>query len=402
MPHAATSTGTELEQAFRAFNQRSLELEASYRELESRVALLNKELAAARSERFQELVEKERLAGRLEQLLEALPGAVVVLDGSGLVQECNPGAAAMLGKPLIGELWCEVAERAFTQLGEMDGELTLRNGGRISVSKRSLLIEPGQILLLTDVTETRRLQEALGRKERLSSMGETAASLAHQIRTPLASAMLYASHLGGRELPERERQRFAAKVLTRLRHLDRMINDMLVFARGGRAGAGEIPVGELLKDVASALEPQLSDEDCITIDVGPETESLTGHFEALTGALLNLANNAVEAAEGRARVRLEAHLEGPDQLVLVVEDDGHGMTPETAARAFDPFFTTRPDGTGLGLAVVRSIAMAHGGDAWVESTPGVGSIFGIRVPIKCGQDALPSSAGCMAEGTHTT
>lgn len=398
MAYAATNTGIELEQAFRAFNQRSLELEASYRELESRVALLNKELAAARSERFQELVEKERVAGRLEQLLEALPGAVVVLDGSGVVQECNPGAVAMLGKPLVGIPWREVADRAFTQLEDTDGELTLRGGGRISISQRSLLIEPGQILLLTDVTETRRLQEALERKERLSSMGETAASLAHQIRTPLASAMLYASHLSGRELPERERQRFAAKVLARLRHLDRMINDMLVFARGGRAGHGEISVGELLKEVASALEPQLSDGDTITLHVGPEIECVAGHYEALTGALLNLANNALEAAEGTARVRLEARLEGPDQLVLLVEDEGDGMTPETAARVFDPFFTTRPDGTGLGLAVVHSIAIAHGGDAWVESTPGVGSIFGIRVPIKCGQDALPSSAGLMAEG----
>lgn len=116
MAYAATNTGIELEQAFRAFNQRSLELEASYRELESRVALLNKELAAARSERFQELVEKERVAGRLEQLLEALPGAVVVLDGSGVVQECNPGAVAMLGKPLVGMPWREVADRAFTSL----------------------------------------------------------------------------------------------------------------------------------------------------------------------------------------------------------------------------------------------------------------------------------------------
>lgn len=128
---------------------------------------------------------------------------------------------------------------------------------------------------------------------------------------------------------------------------------------------------------------------------------MAGHYEALTGALLNLANNALEAAEGTARVRLEARLEGPDQLVLLVEDEGDGMTPETAARVFDPFFTTRPDGTGLGLAVVHSIAIAHGGDAWVESTPGIGSIFGIRVPIKCGQDALPSSAGLMAEGKHS-
>lgn len=401
MPYAATNTGIELEQAFQAFNQRSLELEASYRELESRVAQLNKELAAARSERFQELIEKERLAGRLEQLHEALPGAVVVLDGSGVVQECNSGAVVMLGEPLVGMPWREVADRAFTQLADTDGELMLRAGGRISISQRSLLVEPGQILLLTDVTETRRLQEALERKERLSSMGETVASLAHQIRTPLASAMLYSSHLGGRELPERERQRFAAKVLARLRHLDRMMNDMLVFARGGRAGHGKISVGELLSEVVTALEPQLGDGDSIELRVGPEAECLTGHYEALTGALLNLASNALEATEDKASIQLEVHLEGADRLVFLVKDEGHGMAPDTAARVFDPFFTTRPDGTGLGLAVVRSIATAHGGEVWVESTPGAGSTFGIRVPINSRQDVLPSSAGLTAEGKHS-
>ena len=396
MPQAATNTGIELEQAFQAFNQRSLELEASYRELEGRVAQLNKELAAARSERFQQLVEKERLAGRLEQLLEALPGAVVVLDGSGIIQECNPGAAEMLGEPLVGVAWRDVAERAFTHLDDTDGELTLRNGDRISIAHRPLLIEPGQILLLTDVTETRRLQEALERKERLSSMGETAASLAHQIRTPLASAMLYASHLGGRDLPERERQRFAAKVVARLKHLDRMINDMLVFARGGRAARGKVSVGELLRDVATALEPQLAEGDTLELELAPEVEGHIGHYEALTGALLNLAGNALEATDAAARVRLEAHLGKPEELVFLVKDDGHGMSPEIAAKVFEPFFTTRPDGTGLGLAVVRSIAAAHGGEAWVESTLGTGSTFGIRVPMNSVQDALPSSAGLTA------
>ena len=203
-PHAEI-----LEQAFAAFNAHSAQLEDAYRELKSQVGVLTRELAAARRERERQQAEKQRLARRLDGLLGALPGGVLVLDGDGRIFECNTAATALLGEPLLEQRWQDVVTRAGAVLA--DGELTLANGRRVGISRRRLDGEPGHILLLTDVTETRRLQALLARNERLSEMGEMAARLAHQIRTPLSLRRALQLAPVARCAARRERQRYARK-----------------------------------------------------------------------------------------------------------------------------------------------------------------------------------------------
>lgn len=387
---AATSP-EQLQEAFRAFNEISLQLAASYRDLEARVAQLNEELAAARSERLLQLAEKERLANRLTRLLEALPGGVVVLDGNGAVQECNPVAADLLGEPLLGVAWREVARRAFAPRRGDSREVTLRDGRHVSISTRSLGEEPGQILLLNDVTETRTLQEMVNRHKRLSAMGEMAAKLAHQIRTPLASALLYVSHVTRTDLEAEDRSRFAQKILSRLRHLEAMVNDMLAFARGSAVSDETFPVRMLADDLEVALEPQL--QSCaghLTIENRVPDAMLTGNRQALLGALLNLATNALQACGEGARLRLLIARGLGDVVELRLSDNGPGIPEEIRDRIFEPFFTTRPDGTGLGLAVVQAVAESHRGEVRVQSRAGEGTTFILRLPLGERQDALPS------------
>ena len=181
----------DLHEAFHVFSQISERLTESYRGLEERVAVLTKELAAARSERLQQLAEKEQLANRLRQLLDAIPGAIVVLDGNDIIQDYNPGAVELLGEPMLGEKWADVAKKSITGMSSDGYYATLSDGRQVGISSRALGTEPGRILLLKDDTETRRLQEMLSRHQRLSAMGEMVARLAHQIRTPLSSALLY-------------------------------------------------------------------------------------------------------------------------------------------------------------------------------------------------------------------
>jgi len=192
MQHESTDS-EKLKDAFAIFNELSSQLTESYQQLETRVADLNEELQATRDERIRELTEKERLAGRLSLLLDVLPGGVVVLDGEGVIRENNPAAEALLGEPLLSIAWSEVISRAFAPRCDDGHEVSLVDGRRVNISTCPLGAEPGQILLITDVTEMRMLQDRLSQQQRLASMGETAASLAHQIRTPLSSAMLYAS-----------------------------------------------------------------------------------------------------------------------------------------------------------------------------------------------------------------
>jgi two-component system sensor histidine kinase FlrB len=184
-----------LEQAFALFDQVSTQLNQSYSMLEARVSELKGELAVVGAQRMAELNEKERLANRLQNLLALLPGGVIVIDDQGLVREANPAACELLGEPLLGQLWRQVIARSFAPRKDDGHEVSLRDGRRLSIATRSLDAEPGQLVLLNDLTETRRLQDQLARHERLSSLGRMVASLAHQIRTPLSAAMLYASHL---------------------------------------------------------------------------------------------------------------------------------------------------------------------------------------------------------------
>lgn len=392
MPQSSDGRARQLEDAFELFTQMSSQLEASYRVLENRVAQLSEELAAARSERLRQLAEKERLANRLERLLDLLPGGVVVVDGEGTVTECNPAAVALLGEPLQGVRWHEVIDRAFVPSSGDGGEVSLHSGAKISISTRPLDSEPGQIVLLMDVTEQHALQEMLNRNRRLSAMGEMAASLAHQVRTPLASALLYVSHLKRADLAETDRVRFTEKVVGRLRHLEHMVNDMLQFARGGSFDMEDFPVERLVDDFGQTLEPQLQASGG-TLEIVDRSEGawLRGNREALHGALLNLATNAIQACGEAPRLCLAIDC-ADDGVRLQLTDNGPGIAPDTTQHLFTPFFTTRPDGTGLGLAVVRAIALAHRGEVWLQATGESGSCFVLRVPAAGGADALPSGA----------
>jgi two-component system sensor histidine kinase FlrB len=231
--------------------------------------------------------------------------------------------------------------------------------------------------------ETNRLREEAERNKRLAAMGEMAAQLAHQLRTPLAAALLYAGNLELPDLPEAARLSIAQKTVGRLKHLERLIQDTLLFARGEVLGRETFPVADLLIELAHTLEPLARSRGIeFSIAAASVDAQLTGNRKALAGALTNLAENALQAVDkvDGGAVTLAARQSG-QQMVLAVRDNGPGMAPEVVSRLFEPFFTTRSDGTGLGLAIARGVARAHGGGIDVHSEPGVGTEFIITLPI---------------------
>ena len=371
----------DLEAAFGAFQRVSENLSASYRALERRVADLTEELRLAQAANAREQGESGRLANRLAHLLDALPAGVVVLDGHGRVQEFNPAAVELLGEPLARCHWHEVIARAFAPRPDDGHEISLVDGRRLSVATRALDPEPGQLVLLTDLTSTRGLQEQLARHERLAAMGEMVASLAHQLRTPLATALLYIAQLARPQLDDAERQRVADKIHGRLRHLEHLVNDMLVFARGGVSVAETVAIRPLLQEVAYTIEPAMTGAGCRFEFVNLANESeLLGNREALAGAITNLLANAMQICGRGGEIQLGAETT-TGTVSIRVRDNGPGIAPELQARIFEPFFTTRSGGTGLGLAVVQAVAQAHRGSAWVESRPGQGATFGLTLPL---------------------
>lgn len=368
-----------LEQAFALFNQMSNQLSESYSLLEARVNELKGQLALVSAQRMQELAEKERLAHRLQSLLDLLPGGVIVIDGQGVVREANPVARALLGQPLVGMLWRQVIARNFAPREDDGHEISMRDGRRLSIATRSLHGEPGQLVLLTDLTETRRLQDQLSRHERLSALGRMVASLAHQIRTPLSAALLYASHLNEQVLPAEQQQRFAGRLKERLHELENQVRDMLIFARG------ELPLPDRLSP--SALFDALraaADAHVGGMTVRWQCDVRDGELlcnrDTLVGTVLNLIDNAIQAAGRDAHLKI--HLYRRDsQLRLCVSDNGPGMSQETLARLGEPFFTTKTTGTGLGLAVVKAVARAHQGQLLLQSRAGRGTCAIVSLPL---------------------
>ena len=256
--------------------------------------------------------------------------------------------------------------------------MSLCDGRRVNIATEPLADEPGQILLIIDVTETRRLQESLNHHRRLSAKTELAAALAHQIRTPLAAAMLHTSNLAtrlGQSAPA------AGRALESMRELERLVEDMLTYARGGQLDVDEFPLPSLLERLrahvvantpGSAFRLELDDDGA---DV-----TLVGNADALLSILLNLVNNARTATNGCGRVTVRSALHD-DRVAITIEDDGPGIPAHEAERVFEPFHTTTAGGTGLGLAVARSIARAHHGELTLDPDHTGGARFVLKLPV---------------------
>lgn len=388
---------TQLTEAFNTFNALSVQLEASYRHLEQRVAHLTAELSAAHSERLRQLREKEKLANQLARILESLPGGVVVVGGNERVVEANPAACEFLGEPPTGELWTALTQRMFVDRSRDGREVSLKDGRRLSLSSRSLAPEPGYIVLLQDVTETRALQVKAQRQERLAAMGQVAAGLAHQIRTPLATMLLYVSQLAQPELSHARRAALVGKMSGRLRHLERVIGEMLIYARGGFCGDERIRVRDLLADVHQTMAPQaLAMAAVLEMHVSGNIPDMTGNREVLASALNNLVANSLQA--GGRGVRVDVLAEGSqDRVRLQVRDNGPGIPAEAEERIFEPFYSGRCTGTGLGLAIVKAVADAHRGTVGWISRPGRGCTFILDLPVAASGHAL-EEATALAPG----
>ena len=329
-------------------------------------------------------VESLRLqASRLEHLLQVMPAGVIVIDGKGIVRQDNEQAKALLGEPLEEEVWRRIITRSFKPRADDGHEVSLVDGRRVKLSITPLENEPGQLIVITDLTETRQLQARVSHMQRLSSLGKMVASLAHQIRTPLSAAMLYASNLTRKGLGQEAQEQFANKLTDRLKELESQVNDMLLFAKSGEEQVvSNITLSELLTSVEGSAQTMIVQAHQTLGFSGFEQEvSITGNLTALQGALLNLIHNASQVTPKGELVAVDASVSG-NRLNIAVTDKGPGVPEGLKHKIFEPFFTTKNNGTGLGLAVVKSVVNAHNGTLSVFNTPEGGACFSVSLPCK--------------------
>lgn len=385
----------ELQRAFSVFNQVSQELTQAYEALQGQVVRLTSELEVANGKLRRQYQEKEALSERLSLLLNALPAGVVAVDGAGVVTSTNPAAQEMLGRDPVGQEWRQVAKEVLRPSATPDE--WCHGERRLSTAESPLDSSGGRIVLLHDITSAHAMKASLERSQRLAAMGEMAASLAHQLRTPLATALLYSSNLGTPDLAEDARMRFADKATTQLKRLERLIQDVLLFARGESIGREVVSLDGLMLEASLAVEALMRRQGVEFIVEGAAPGLVVvGDHKALSGALINLLENALQACEQRSAagiapaVHLALTVSG-GRAHIAVRDTGPGLAPEMVARIFEPFFTTRGQGTGLGLAIALGVARAHGGTIDVRSTPGEGAEFILELPAGTAPAANPAS-----------
>ncbi|MDP4528343.1 ATP-binding protein [Alkalimonas delamerensis] len=330
---------------------------------------------------------------RMQHLVTMLPVGVVVLDERGFVADANPMALEMLGEPLKGQRWLDVITRSFRPRSDDGMEVSLYNGRRVKLAISALSPEPGQLIVLTDLTETRQLQSRLAHMQRLSTLGKMMATLAHQIRTPLSSAMLYAENLTNQRLNQDAKGVFQQKLVARLQDLEQQVNDMLLFARSGNeASVSCIEVEALLNEVQAGIEAQLTAHQAeLHIELNDTSLQLWANQNSLAGAIQNLLNNSLDMIQQGAQLSIRCWREG-NWLLLDVADNGPGIPEHLQQQIFEPFFTTRSQGTGLGLAVVQAVVNAHKGQVHCIDRPEGGACFRLQLPLNANESTAQENA----------
>jgi len=354
-------------------------LRQGYRELSGHVSKLSAELEAARIARRRENQERENLLNRFATMLDALPGGVIIIGSGNTITEANPQALALLGEPLEGQTW-----EAIEQRGRFNpqGSFEIR-GRRLNISTCPLPGDEETIVLVSDITAQHTLQRELGRKTRLSSLGEMAARLAHQIRTPLSSTVLYVDQLS-KDLDQEKRERICGALKAQLSQTETLITSMLGFVRGGSLLCLEPSnVKSIVEEAMSSCEGALEASGAMlsTNKINPSLSVLAASAE-LASVIANMIQNSIQVCECTPEIEVWAGAVNQHMILIRVSDNGPGIPDDIIDQVFDPFFTTRAAGTGLGLAVLASVVQRHGGTVHAANRETGGAQFTILLPVE--------------------
>jgi two-component system sensor histidine kinase PilS (NtrC family) len=361
------------------------------------------------------------LASLHERTVECLTSGLLTLDAAGTVSSLNPEGERVLGRTaeaVVGRPLSEVlpgaerlAENADAASGRMRSRLAVRGpdgeprhlGLALSILRDEAGGAAGHVVIFQDVTSVVRMEQELQLRSRLAGIGELAASIAHEIRNPLAAISGSVELLRGGGEPA-ERERLMHIVLREIGRLDELIGDFLQYARPAPPKLEAVPLAPLLEEVEEMLRNAALTRVRIEREVAAEAVALADPTQ-LRQLLWNLVRNACEALDGAGVIRLAARRvadapqeggdadrnrsrecaalrsrEGAAGVEIVVTDSGRGIAAEDLERIFDPFFTTKPEGTGLGLPTVHRIAESHGGTIQIEAPSEGGTCFRVRLP----------------------
>jgi signal transduction histidine kinase len=384
-----------LNEAFSSFTATSGLLEEYYRKLRETVRYLTVELEDRNARLKDALADAETAKDNLRCVLQSMGEAIVVLDREGNVTMVNRAATEMLGEAVADAVGKPFADLDLS-LGTDGAGTVLAAGGRRYdiIASRSDIVDPsgavrGSVLLVRDITRMKELESQYERNRRLIRMGEMAAKIVHEIRSPLCSIELYATMLES-ELGEAEPSRLSRGISSGILSVNNILTNMLLFAKQQKPAMVRIDAAAMVDAALRLLEPMTGSRGIALERSVSGHPALDGDPELLKQVLLNVVLNAVQATTGGGRIAVSLREENSG-AVIEVSDEGEGIREEDRERIFDPFFSTRVKGTGLGLAIASRIMQAHGGFIRVRSALGSGSVFALHFPPDAGTPEGPGA-----------
>jgi len=395
-----------LHKSFEDFTRATDRLQTAFDKLGARFEQINRELEEKNRELKKAVAEKETVRNYLERILQSLTTGVIVTDTAGMITMMNRCAEKFTAVG-TAEVQGENLHRLFEDASFHDGQpfaiTDPGDDGRIrkcrlkdrtleiyssDVRENSIII--GYVSILRDVTTIEKLEERTKRSEKLAAMGEMAANIAHEIRNPLGSIELYASLLLKDAHEEKQANRLR-QIVGSVRNMDNKISNLLMFARKQSPLMKEVKLHALIDEVIS-FSQHIVPRDHIVIDLtrGPGDPVIYADEEMIKQLFLNLVLNAIQAMPdgGRCDIRtrlrnggMKENSTGNTAVEVRCADTGVGIGTQNLNRIFDPFYTTKEECSGLGLAIAHSIIDLHGGTIDAECGDGGGTVFTVTLPV---------------------
>lgn len=366
-----------LSKAMETFSSASSSLLTYYSALENKVKLLTQEV--------------EHKKQQLDSILNSIDMGVIFFDTTGAVTLVNMAAQKLLGlepgaivgsKDICAEISGDmIIPKNAKSFPTLSSETDVLDGSGNAI---------GRVFVFKDITRLKELEAENERNQRLTAMGELVLKIAHEVRNPLGSIELFAS-LIHEDLKGSKQAEYAAKISGAVRSLVNTLDNMLRYSRGMAARFNAENFSSLVQELKTEFAEML-DSKSVSLSyetsLSPAESSLLIDKGLMRQALINVLLNAMQAMPDGGKITVKTFRDASANFIISIKDTGAGMDSETASRIFEPFFSTKDRGTGLGMSITRSVIEAHRGSIKVVTEPGEGTELIIALPTEQALDKI--------------
>jgi len=407
-----------LAEVLKAFNESTLKLQSSYDALQAKFGELNRELEDKNRELNRKIAEISEIKEYLNSILQSVTDGVIAVDMKQRITAFNRAAeriTGLEGMAVIGWRFDECFETDFgvdfdeASEDETSGspytlsDMQVKDREAFPVRESTSLTRDskgritGAVKVIEDLTELRELEEQARRQDRLATLGQMAATVAHEIRNPLGGIEGFASLLS-RDFDEDDpRLKLVTKILEGARSLNQVVNELLMFTRPIKLEFRSVEIADAIEGAMGFVSEDMETSGIkLRKDLGSEPLLVRGDGEQLKRAILNILLNAVQAmprggdlkinCQGRMLPQAARQMLGEGRngawVEIAVQDSGPGIDEAEIPLIFNPFYTKKEKGTGLGLAIATKIVEAHRGQITASNSPKGGAVFTISLPLE--------------------